>query len=515
MKKRKKTEVLNMKRVKEILRLRYELNMSQNAISRSCRVSRATVQDYLRRAEAVGLTREEALELSEEALEERLAKRRGRSKSKAELDYQYLQRELAKQNVTLALLWQEYIEKEPDGYCYAGFCNAYREWKKSTRVSMRQTHKAGDKLFVDFAGQTVPIFELISGNVRFYAEIFVAVLGASNYSYAEAVPSQGLKHWLGAHVLAFSFFGGVSSAVVPDNLKSGVKDPLYYDPELNPGYRELAEYYSVAILPARRRKPKDKAKVEVGVQVVQRWILAALRNRKFFSIEQLNEAISLLLEKLNSRIMKSYGCSRKELFESVEKEALKPLPRTTYHFFERKFAGVNIDYHVEVEKHFYSVPHQLVHEEVEVRILEKTIEIFYKGKRITLHSRSNKKFAHTTKKEHMPPSHQAMLEWTPQRFVDWAAKVGPETKTQVDALLNSRAYPEQGYRACLGLLRLSGKVGSERMEAACKRANQLKIVSMRRIKSMLDSGMDRLPLVEVKTVPAVHHANIRGGGYYN
>jgi transposase len=380
---------------------------------------------------------------------------------------------------------------------------------------MRQNHKAGDKLFVDYAGHTVPIYKRGTTKTLFQAQIFVAVLGASNYTYVEATRDQQLKHWIGSHQRCFDYLGGTPQAVVPDNLKSGITSPSYYDPQLNPRYKELAEHYEVAVLPARVRKPKDKSKVEVGVQIVERWILAVLRNRKFFSLDELNQEIVRLLEKINSKKMKSYGCSRKELFESVDKPALRTLPSKPYDLFDFKLARVNIDYHVELEKHYYSVPYQLVHKEVEIRIKERIIEVLCNGERVALHLRSDNKFHHSTKKEHMPPSHRAMLEWTPTRFIKWAAKVGPQTRLQIEALLNSREHPEQSYRACLGLLRLEKKVSSARLEAACKRANHLGVTSFRRIKSILDSGMDRVPIVETKEVPVIRHRNLRGSGYYH
>ena len=514
MKRRKKTEVLGMSKIKEVLRLK-ELGLNQTEISKSAKVSRATVQDYLRRATVSGVSSEELTALSEEELRERLGKNRRASARTVEPDHQYIARELRKKGVTLALLWQEYIEEHPQGCSYARFCERHRRFRKQHRLSMRQAHKAGEKLFVDYAGPTVPIYQRGTNNVLFEAQIFVGVLGASNYTYVEATESQELKHWLGSHRRCFEFLSGVPRVAVPDNLKSGVKSACYYDPEINPAYQNFAQHYGIAILPARVRKPKDKAKVEVGVQIVERWILAVLRNRKFFSLQELNHEIARHLEALNTRIMKTYGCSRRDLFETVDKPALKPLPQKPYQLFELKLARVNIDYHVEVERHYYSVPYKLVHKEVEIRIKEQTIEVLHEGKRVTLHVKSRDKFRHTTKKEHMPPSHQAMLEWTPTRFVNWAAKIGPETKSQVEALLNSRQHPEQSYRACLGLQRLGKKVGAVRLEAACHRANHLSIVSMRRVKSILDSGMDRVPIIETKEVPAAHHRNVRGGGYYH
>lgn len=517
MRRRKSTEFLRMRQIKEILRLLLEVGLNQSDTSRSVGVSRSTVQDYLGRAKANNIDKSNLKEFSEKDLELLLKIGSRDRKRKEEPDYSYLERELCKKGVTLALLWEEYVGERREGYSYSGFCASYRNWKKSQKLSMRQVHKAGEKLYVDFAGHRIPIYDKQTNGVCEQAEIFVSVLGASNYTYAEAVASQSLEHWLGAHVRAFSYYGGVSEVVVPDNLKSGVKKASFYDPEINPAYCDFAEHYGLAVIPARVRKPKDKSKVEVGVQIVERWILAALRHQRFYSISALNSAMAPLLEALNSKQMKSYGCSRKELFELIEKSELKPLPKTTYEFFETKIARVNIDYHIEFDSHYYSVPYQFVGKEVEVRIKEKTIEILCSGERIALHARSKAKYKHSTEKSHMPASHQSMLEWTPSRFISWGAKIGTETKIQVDNLLNSKQHPEQSYRACLGLLRLSKKVSGERLEAACKRANHLQITSMRRVKSILDTGMDKLPLFESNTleIEKILHANIRGRKYYH
>ena len=382
MKKRRMTEMLKMKQIKEILRLSYNCNLNQTQISESCNVSRATVQDYLRRAKAVGITIEDLDSLKEGELETRLGKKQYRTKSHADLDYQKLERELCKPGVTKALLWEEYIAQNPGGHCYSGFCSALRQWKKDNRLSMRQQHKAGEKLYVDYAGQTIPIYSKTSNEVVLKAQIFVAVLGASNFTFAEATASQEIKHWIGSHVRCFEYLGGTPEVVVPDNLKSGVTKAVFYDPQLNPKYRDLAEHYAIAVLPARSKKPKDKSKVEVGVQIVERWILAALRNRKFYSLAELNSEISLLLEKINSRKMKTYGCSRKEMFASIDRPVLAALPQKPYQFFDYKLARVNIDYHIEVDNHFYSVPYQLRQKEVEIRIREQVIEVIHSGKRV-------------------------------------------------------------------------------------------------------------------------------------
>jgi transposase len=420
---------------------------------------------------------------------------------------------LRKKSVTLRLLWVEYREAHPDGYGYSQFCERYRRWAKRLKPSMRLSHKGGEKVFVDYAGQTVPIVDPHSGEVR-QAQIFVGVLGASNYTYAEAHWSQDLPNWIGAHVRLFSFLGGVPEVVVPDNLKAGVKHPCRYEPDLNPTYQDLAEHYGTAVIPARVRKPKDKAKVEVGVQVVERWILARLRNRTFFSLADLNQAIRELLDELNTRLMKHLGRSRRQLFETLDQPALKPLPQQPYVFAIWKKARVNIDYHVEFDKHYYSVPHTLIHEEVYVRATERTVEIFFKGRRVASHRRANARGRHTTTSQHMPPAHQKYQEWSPERFTRWAQTIGPHTTQLVQALLASRKHPQQAYRSCLGLLRLAKRYGEDRLEAACRRAFPAGIHSYKGVKNILDAKLDQVEPEEPAAVVPTDHENIRGQTYY-
>jgi len=501
---------LSGKRVVEILRL-WGLEKSKTEISRAVGVTRATVRDYVSRARAAGVGYEQAKELSEEALSEVFEKRRAGRRVKHEgLDFKYLYRELSRPGVTRLLLWEEYIRENPEGYGYSQFCLRLQKWQKSQQLSLRRTHKGGEAIEVDYAGQTVPILDEQTREVLFEAQIFVACLPASNKLFCEATRSQKLQHWLGSHVRAFEFFGGVSKSVIPDNLKSGIKEACFYDPELNPSYRELAEHYGVAVLPARVRKPKDKAKVENGVQQVERRILAQLRNKDFYSVAELNGAIAPLLGELNAREMKSYRASRDELFESIDKPFLRALPPTPYRFAEWKYAKVNIDYHVEFEGHYYSVPYSHIHQRVELRISESTLEVFSSGKRIALHPRSKKRGAHTTCRDHMPKEHRFVSEWSPSRFVEWAGKIGRETKVQIQTLLHSRQHPEQGYRAALGILRLAKKYGEERLEAACAKANSLGVASYRSVNSMLKTGSEKTHAHKPTTTVRIEHTNIRG-----
>jgi transposase len=379
---------------------------------------------------------------------------------------------------------------------------------------MRQIHKAGEKMFVDFAGQTVAVVDARTREIK-EAQIFVAVQGASNYTYAEASWSQDLESWISCHTHAFSFFGGVTRITVPDNLGSGVTKACRYEPDLNPTYQDMAEYYGTVVIPARVAKPKDKAKVESGVQVVERWILARLRNRTFFSLAEVNAAIAELLEKLNNRPFSKLEGTRKSLFEKLDRPALLPLPSTPYEFAQFKKATVNIDYHIEVFGHYYSVPYQLVKERVEVRVTQSSVEVLFKGRRVTSHLRSYLKGGHSTKPEHMPKAHQKYLEWTPSRIIHWAGTIGPETARLVEAILAKKPHPEQGYRACLGLIRLSKAYSQERLEAASKRALEAGALSYQSVKRILKNNLDTRSSKEEQVLPIIDHDNIRGPDYYH
>ncbi|MGC9523738.1 MAG: IS21 family transposase [Anaerolineae bacterium] len=505
-----------MRKIREVLRLKWECSLSNRAIARSCSISHSTVAEYLRRAEEAGLSWPLPDDLGEDRLFDLLFPTSPHPGSRAILcpDWRWIHAELRKKSVTLRLLWVEYREDNPTGYGYSQFCALYRKWAKRLNPSMRLTHKAGEKVFVDYAGQTVPVIDPETGEVR-QAQVFIGVLGASNYTYVEAQWSQELPNWIGGHVRMFSFFGGVPEIVVPDNLKAGVKNPCRYEPDLNPTYHDLAEHYDVAVIPARSGKPKDKAKAEVGVQVAERWILARLRNRTFFGLAELNQAIRELLEPLNGRPMEHLGRSRREFFELLDQPALKPLPEQPYVFATWKKARVNIDYHIEFEKHYYSVPHTLIHEEVDVRATQSTIEICFNNNRVASHPRVNSPGRHSTLPEHMPTSHQKYLEWTAERLVHWALSIGPHTAQIVQALLESRKHPQQAYRSCLGLLRLAKPYGEERLEAACRRALPAGIISYKGVKNILDAKLDQVEPEEPSAVIPKNHENVRGEAYYH
>jgi len=512
-------ERLSMRKIREILKLKYERKKSGRAIARSIAVSPSTVTDCLLRAAVAGIEWPRDKDLDDSALEARMYPATPHSRQpRAMPDFEYVHREMRRKGVTLMLLWQEYRQNCPHtGYQYSQFCDLYRKFRKKVDVSMRQNHRAGEKLFVDFSGDGIDIIDPKTGEVS-QAELFVAALGASSYTYAEVFESQSLPCWIDGHIHAFEFYDGVTEITVPDNTKTAVTDPCHYEPDLNKTYLDMADHYNTTIIPARKRKPKDKPKVENAVLQAQRWILAALRNHRFFSIEEANQAIAEKLEELNNRKFQKMDTTRKELYEKLDRPALQPLPSNRYEFAEWSTPRVNIDYHVEIDKHYYSVPYTLSREKVEASFNSKTVEIFFKGNRVASHKRSYVKWGHTTLPEHMPKEHRQYLEWTPSRILNWAGKTGPATQKLAENILASRRHPEQGYRACLGLLRLGKSFGNDRLEAACGRALAIGTNSYKRVKSILKNGLDRQPLpddIDPAQVTLIKHDNIRGPGYYH
>jgi transposase len=503
-----------MEKFREILRL-HALGYSQCQIARSCDIARSTVQDYVRRASAKGLSYDDLSPLTDAEARALLGKGQRQPRQAPEaIDFAAIQRELKRKGVTLALLWQEGLDTGQWNCSYGGFCRRYRRWKGRQNLSMRQEHKAGEKLFVDYCGLTLPVYDPIADQT-IAAQIFVACLGASNYTFAEATPSQALPHWIGSHCRALSFFGGVPQVIVPDNLKSGVTAPCRYEPGINRSYQEFAQHYGLAIIPARPKHPQDKAKVEKAVQEVERQVLAPLRHQVFRSFSALNEAIRDRLERLNQRPMKSYGMSRQALFEQIEQAALTPLPQTAFVFAQWKTAKVNLDYHIEVEKHYYSLPYWLVQRQVQVKFSEHQVEIFYEGQRVACHERSKVPYRHTTQAEHMPPEHWAYKRQSKQTFLAWAAHLGPQTVAQVDAIFALKDHEEQAFRTLKGLQRLAQSYGHQRFEAACGYANQFALVGLKRLRSVLENRLEPstapspLPLA-----PLPLHENVRGPAYY-
>ena len=470
-------ERLTMRQIREALRLKWELGYSDRQAASACGVSRPTIKAYVARATAAGLRWPLPEDLDDPALEQRLFPPSPvmAPGTRPLPDFAVMHQELRHKGVTLMLLWEEHKATQPDGLQYSQYCEHYRRWAARLKPSMRQVHRAGERCFVDYAGHTVAVIDPRTGELR-TAQIFVAVLGASHYCYAEATWGQSLPDWIGSHGRALRYFGGVPELLVPDNLASGVTRAHRYEPLLNPTYREMATHYGTAILPARVRKPRDKAKVETAVQLVERWILARLRHHTFFTLAALNAEIRELLSDLNTRRFKKLPGCRRELFEQLDRPVMKPLPAARYAYAEWKKARVHIDYHVEVLEHYYSVPYQLVKQELDVRISANTVELLHEGKRVASHCRSALKGRHTTLTAHMPRAHQQYAEWTPQRLVRWAERSGPATAELVATILGSRAHPQQGFRACLGIMRLGKTYTDARLESACRRALQINVI---------------------------------------
>ncbi len=509
-------ERLTLRKIREILRLKQEVGLSNRAIARACKLSNSTVGEYLRRARQASISWPLPDGLDEEELYRKLfpeAEEEART-DRPLPDWEEIRRELSRKGVTLRLLWIEYQEKHADGYGYTQFCEYYRRWSKAHALEARLPRKGGEELEVDYAGLTVPIVNPETGEVR-QAPVFVVTLPASNYLYAEVQPNQQACHWINGHVRAWEFLGGVTKILRPDNLKTGVKSPCYYEPDLNPTYQEMAEYYGVAVLPARVRKPRDKGHVENGVQNIERWVIAPLRNQTFFSEAEANRAMKPLLEALNGRKMEHLGQSRRELFEELDRPALRPLPERPYQFATWKKARVNIDYHVAFEKHFYSVPHTLVHQEVEIKATERMVEIFHQGKQVALHPRSAASGRFSTCSEHMPSNHRFVLELDAGWLLKQAETVGPLTVQIITALLHSRPYPEQAYRSCLGVLSLARKYPVPLMETACQRALEAHLLSYRDLKDELEALVHPSTASPDQTLPLPAHENIRGKTYYH
>jgi transposase len=512
-------ERLSMLNIREILRQKRVLKRTHREVSQSVGCSPGTVGHVILRADAAKLEWEEVERLGDLELEVRVygPKHGFGNADRVAPDPLWIYTEYQKPGVTLELLHIEYLEREPKGYRYTQFCKIYSDWLAKQRISMRQVHKGGEKLFVDYSGKKPHIVDQLTGE-RTEVELFVSALGASSYTYAEATKTQKLADWLASHVRAFEYYEGVARSLVPDQLRSAVSGPCRYDPVINRSYLELAQHYGTFVLPARPRKPKDKAKVEVAVQVAQRWILAAIRNQTFFSLEALNARIRELLERLNNRPMKHLGGqSRRERFLLLDKPSLMPLPERRFELCEWKTVTPNIDYHVELHKHWYSVPYTLRGEQVDARLTASTVEIYFNRERVAAHVRSDEPYRFTTIKEHMPKAHQAQLEWNPTRLIGWGKSIGAKTGALIEAIITERPHPEHGYRTSLGILRLES-YGKDRLEAACARALAMRLRSRRQIESVLKNGLDRMPLPALPQsdlTPAVSHDNVRGAAYYN
>ncbi len=509
---------ISMRKIRDALRLTLHEGLSLRQTAASLQMPFTTVGDHLRRAKAAGLTWPLPEGLDDDALEALLFSTEAPPTVVRPLpEWAKVHVELRRPHVTLMLLWLEHREAFPEAHAYSQFCELYRRWRRHVDVVMRQDHKAGEKLFVDFPGHRIPIYDERTGELAFEAELFVAVLGASSYLYAEAVRSQELLHWVSAHVHAFEALGGCPAIVVCDNLRSGVTRPHRYEPDVNATYQDMAAHYGVAVIPARSYKPRDKAKVEAGVLLAERWIMARVRNQRFRSLAEANVEIARLAEWMNDRPFKRLAGSRASVFAELDRPALRPLPATRYEFATWRRAKVNIDYHIEdrAQRHYYSVPYALAGEAVDLRLSAGVVEVFHRHRRVASHLR---RFApgYSTDPAHMPESHRRHAAWTPGRIISWAAKTGPAAASLVEAILAARRHPEQGFRSCLGIVRLGDRYGAERLEAACKRALAARAHSYRSVESILRTGLDKTPLpAEAAPVPAhPDHDNLRGPGYY-
>jgi transposase len=487
--------------------------LSIREIHRSTKVSVGSIQTLLSKAKLMNLSWPLPDELDDAQLARRFYPQADTRHAKRfqEPDWADLRKQLSRKGVTKLLLWEEYTQQYPNRcYSYSQFCDRYLHWLKKQRRSMRQHHRAGEVLFVDYAGQTMPVVNPQTGEIR-YAQIFVTAMGASSYYYAEATWTQGLQDWLGSHVRAFDYLGGVPAIVVPDNLKSAVSKACKSDPDINPAYQQLAAHYDTAIVPARPYKPKDKAKAEVGVQIIERWILARLRHHTFFSLHELNQCIRALLTEVNNKPFKQMAGTRQQWFDELDKPALKPLPRHAYEYTDIRQAKVNIDYHVQYENHLYSVPHQLVGERVELHAKPRLVEIHFQGKRVASHPR-NDRYGFTTTPQHMPAQHQHYHKVSEGSLMNWAKDIGDDVLVWVKAQLKRKPHPQQAFRVCLGALRLASQYSPQRLNTACKLANQHQLYRLQQLKDILNSNQDKLlseSSQDTLTLPQ-YHENIRG-----
>jgi transposase len=507
-----------MRKIREILRLKWVAQRSHREAARSLGVSPGAVASVVGRARVCGLTWAQVEALTDDVLERTLyGPPTGEiDGDRPAPDVVWIHQELRRPGVTLELLHVEYLAQHPTGYRYSAFCERYRAWRARQRLSMRHVHKGGEKAFVDYAGLRPTLVHAATGEVT-PVELFVAVLGASNYTFAVATHTQQSGDWIASHSDAVEYFGGVPAVWVPDQLRTGVTVPCRYEPGVQRTYADWAEHYQTVVIPARPAKPRDKAKVEVAVQVAERWILARLRHQVFFTLEALNARIRELLTELNARPMKGYGGrSRRDLFEQFDRPALQPVPAERFVHVDWLRARVNIDYHIEVQRHYYSVPHALIHDTVDVRLSATTVDVLHCGTRVWLHRRDDTPGHHTTIAAHMPHAHRAHLEWSPSRLIHWGGTIGASTQALVEAILASRPHPEQGYRSCLGLLRLEKRYGAARVNAACARALAAGARSYRHVDSILKHGLDRQGVLVEEAAPrsARVHDNVRGPAYY-
>ena len=503
-----------MRKIESVLRLNAE-GLSVRQIALSVRLARSTVSECLRRAAAAGIGWPLPAALDETLLERRLyPPLQVSAAARPAVEWARVHAELRRKGVTLFLLHQEHKENFPNGYQYSRFCQIYRTWAGKIDLVMRQEHRAGEKVFVDYSGQRLEIVDRRTGEIRF-AEIFVGVMGASCYTYAEATWTQSLPDWIGSHVRMFDAFGCSPKVCVGDNLKSGVTRPHRYEPQINAAYQDCLDHYGIAAIPAHIRQPRQKFRAEAGVLLAQRWILARLRHTPMFSLEQANRAIAERVRAMNGRPFKKLPGTRQSQFEAIDRPAMRPLPAAPYEYADWKCARVQINYHIEIERHFYSVPYPLVGEQIDVRYTATTVEALHRGQRVASHARSYVRGGYTTVAAHMPERHRSHAEWTPERLTCWAAQSGPATARTAEVILARRQYPEQNFRTLLGVMRLGKTYGDARLEAACRRALAIGTCSYQSIESILKNGLDRQVLPEQITLSLpTEHANVRGPTFY-
>jgi len=504
-----------MRKIKDLLRLKYQQHLSHRQIAASLGIAVGSVHEYLQRAQDAQITWPQAEQIPDTQLERSLFPSvRALPEAGIPLpDWPHVARELTRKGVTLLLLWEEYHAHHPTGLGYSQFCKRFAAYRTTLDPRMCQSHKAGEKLFVDYAGLTVALTDPLTGKVT-QAQIFVATLGASSYTYAEATLTQSVPDWIGAHVRAFAFFGGTPELLVCDNLRSGITKACFYEPGVQRTYQEMAAHYACAVLPARVRKPRDKPKVEAGVQSVEQRLLAPLRNQTFFSLATLNEALGAHLLTLNARPMQVTKQSRADLFAALDRPCLRPLPASPYEVGLWSRARVPLDYHIAHDDRFYSVPYTLLKQEVDVREAANVIEIFHKGERVASHVRRLHKYTRSTQVEHMPAAHQEVTRWSRAHLLERASRCGPHTLAVAEAILSRSEHPQLGYRSCLGLLRLSEKHGTPQMEAACQQALCLGASSYQGVKTLLGTLANAAAPPVAPDLPVVHHDNIRGASYY-
>lgn len=510
------TERLSMRRVRDLLRLTFESGLSSRQVAASLGLSKSAVNMFLRRARIAGVAWPIPEALTDTALERLLFA--GEPKDPEIVrpmpNWAYVDAELRRPNVTRALLWEEYRTGQPTAYGYTWFCVALDAWKAKVSPSMRQHHAAGDKVFVDYAGSTIDVIDPRTGEAH-PMKLFVAAMGASSYIFATARPSEGLGDWISCHVEMFEFLGGAPDVIVCDNLKAGVTKPDRYEPTINRTYQDLARHYGVAVIPARPYKPKDKSKVEQSVLLAQRWVLARLRNQRFFSQAELNGAIAVHVADLNNRIMRAYGASRIELFANIDAPALKGLPPEPFEFATWRRYRLGPDYHVVADECFYSAPFQLIKEVLDVRVADRTVEVFHKGVRVASHAKSPGRRLFISLPEHMPSAHRRHAAWTPALIMAFGDKIGPAAAALFAAIMADRPHPEQGFRTCLGIIALERTYGQARLAAACQRAGLIKARSVSSVRSILQNGLDRAFLDDEPEPEPLRHANIRGHKFFH